>query len=462
MGHRSHTSPTVWVHYILRRLHIPPHYFLVFLAMLVGWLTAWAAYIFQVSIYWLQEMVLRSLANHWAIVFVPVLGGLICGQIVRFSAKEARGQGIAEVMYAVLMRGGIIPMRVAISKIFATVATLGSMGAAGQEGPIVQIGSALGSGIGQWFRLSSSTLKILVGCGAAAGISATFQAPIGGVLFALEVILGTFSPNTFTPIIIASVIASVTFQSIGTTHSMLNLHVESPGISMEMIGFVSTGLFCGLVSVFMIRSLCASERWFQRIRISEWVKPALGGLVIGILMLMWPLIGGSGERMMAALATGEIFPAHWLLALLLIKLVAICATLGSGGSGGVFFPSLVIGAVSGLFCHSLFSIWFSLSSPSLYMLIGMAAVVSGTTHGPIAAIIVLCELSGHFSLILPLMAASISSVIVARALLEVSIYGIKLKERGIHLKDGHDLDILRTYKVGDLMESNIPRVNGDT
>lgn len=460
MARRSHNQLHVWLHFLLRRLHIPPHYFLVVVAGVVGWLTAWTAHAFQETVIWIQGIG-WSYWNHGpVIVLMPAIGGLICGLIVSYLAKEAKGQGIPEVMAAVLLRGGVIPMRMALAKLCCTVASVGSMGAAGLEGPIVQIGAALGSGTGQWLRLSASTLKILVGCGAAAGISAMFHAPIGGVLFALEVILGTFSPNTFTPIMIASIMAFVTMQTIGRPHQMMDMQLSYPGLNLELLAYLATGLFCGLVSVIFIRSLVIAERKFGSLSIPAPIKPALGGALLGILMLQIPIVGGSGEMLMEYLVGSEV-SLTWLCVLLVAKLAAICLTLGSGGSGGVFFPGLVLGAISGLICHNVLQVVMPLSDPRIYMLVGMSAVVSGTTHGPIAAIVVLCELSGHFSLILPLMITSIAAVIVARSLYEMSIYGIKLRERGIHLKDGHDLDVLRTFKVRDLMNDTVPIIDGN-
>ncbi len=453
----------VFIHLLFRRLHIPSHYFLVVLAALIGYTTALGAWVFKTGIHTLQEfsVSLQQSQPAWLFPLIPAIGGLICGMIVYTFAREAKGHGIPEVIYAVLMKGGVIRLRIAAAKLMATIMTLGSLGSAGMEGPIVQIGSSLGSGLGQFLKIPANAIKILVGCGAAAGIAATFNAPIGGVLFSLEVILGTFAPNTFTPIIVASVISAVTFHRMGGNQPLLHIGVEYHETLLDVALFGLLGVLCGACSVLFIRTLSVVEKAFASIRIPDWLKPALGGLIFGCIVLQFGNMAGPGELIMHQLLHEPAVPVALLIVWLLLKILCTSITLGSGGSGGVFFPSLVMGAITGAALHGFLSPYLPVAELEIYVMVGMAAFVSGTTHGPIAAILVLCEMSHQYTIILPLMAGSISAVIAARSIYELSIYSIKLWEKGIHLKDGHDLDILRTYHVRDLMEKAFDRVRGD-
>ena len=435
------------------------------LAIIVGYLTALGAFVFIEGIHTLEHFsrsFLQGLENPWAFPLIPTAGGLACGLIVYFFAREARGHGIPEVIYAVLMKGGIIRARVAVAKLFATVFSLGSLGSAGQEGPIVQIGSSVGSALGQALRMSSHSVKTLVGCGAAAGIAATFNAPIGGVVFALEVILGTFSPSVFTPIVVASVVSAVTFHSISGSDKTFLLNIQYTENILEVFGFVAVGVFCGILAVIFIRSLDLVERAFASLRVPDFFKPALGGLMVGLIMVFYSQVGGNSYSLVEDLVNQKEFALSLLVLLLALKLLATSCTLGSGGSGGVFAPSLVMGGLVGAWVHGILAVQFPTSPVGIYVMVGMAAFVSGTTHGPIAAVLVLCEMTGHYDVILPLLAGCIVASIVARSLMGLSIYTIKLHQRGIILKDGHDVDVLKTYHVEDVMVTSVDEVPFNT
>jgi chloride channel protein, CIC family len=465
MPHRKQNSFArrlrVNIHLLFRRLHIPSARFLDLIAIIVGYLTALGAFIFIEGIHYLEHhsrTFLGSLENPWIFPLVPAAGGLACGLMVYFFAREARGHGIPEVIYAVLMKGGLIRARVAVAKLFATVFSLGTLGSAGQEGPIVQIGSSVGSALGQALRLGSHSVKTLVGCGAAAGIAATFNAPIGGVVFALEVILGTFSPNVFTPIVVASVVSAVTFHSISGSDKTFLLNIHYSESLLEVFGFVAVGVFCGILAVIFVRSLDLFEKAFLSLKLPEYVKPAIGGLLVGLIMVFYSQIGGNSYSLVEDLVNQKEFALSLLVLLLALKLLATSCTLGSGGSGGVFAPSLVMGGLVGAWVHGVLSHQFPTSPVGIYVMVGMAAFVSGTTHGPIAAVLVLCEMTGHYDVILPLLAGCIVASIVARSLMGLSVYTIKLHQRGIILKDGHDVDVLKTYHVEDVMETGVEEV----
>ncbi|MBE0528431.1 MAG: chloride channel protein, partial [Thermoleophilia bacterium] len=293
------------------------------------------------------------------VMIIPAIGGLIVGPLIYFFAREAKGHGVPEVMEAVALRGGKIRPIVAIVKSLASSISIGSGGSVGREGPIVQIGSAIGSTIGQKLNLSEDRIRILVACGAAGGIAATFNAPIAGVIFALEIILGEFGVRHFSNVVISAVAASVVGQAVFGNFAAFNIPVEYGINSLwEFAFYPILSVLAALWGVFFVRALYWSEDVFEKWkRIPEWVQPMVGGLALGGIALLYPLVTGvTWERMPQIFNVGydviESALASQLtlviaLTLLVLKLVATSLTLGSGGSGGVFAPSLFMGAMLG-------------------------------------------------------------------------------------------------------------------
>lgn len=390
--------------------------------------------------------------HKYLIPLIPLVGGLLVAPITYRLAKEARGHGVPEVMLAVALRGGIIRPVVTLAKSIASSICIGSGGSAGREGPIVQIGSALGSTVGQMFKMSGERVKILVGCGAAAGISATFNAPIAGVLFALEIILGDFTMYAFSPVILSSVIANVISRSIVGNYPAFMVPQYHLASFWEMPMYLVLGLVAGGFSVLFVKVLYKSEDFFESMKINNLLKPALGGLVLGIIGIFYPQIFGVGyEAIDAALHEQTLIGVLVLLAFL--KIIATSLTLGSGGSGGIFAPSLFMGAMLGGFFGSVANIVFPgmTASYGAYALVGMSAVVAGTTHAPITAMLIIFEMTGDYRIILPLMLASVVSTLVANKLMQDSIYTMKLSRRGISLKAGKDKTLLEGIMVQEVM-----------
>lgn len=386
------------------------------------------------------------------IPLIPMLGGLLVAPITYRLAKEARGHGVPEVMLAVALQGAIIRPFIALAKSVASSICIGSGGSAGREGPIVQIGSALGSTLGQIFKMSEERMKILVGCGAAAGISATFNAPIAGVLFALEVILGDFSIHAFSPVILSSVIATVISRALVGNYPAFFVPPYDLVSVWEMPMYIGLGLLAGVISVLFIKVLYKSEDIFEAWGINNYLKPAMGGLIIGIIGIFYPQIFGVGyEAITSALHEETVI---WVLFLLIfMKIIATSMTLGSGGSGGIFAPSLFMGAMLGGFFGNLVHLAFPqvTATPGAYALVGMSAVVAGTTHAPITAMLIIFEMTGDYRIILPVMLASVLSTLIAHRLSRESIYTMKLVRRGINLKAGRDVSILGTVLVREVM-----------
>ncbi|MEE8167053.1 MAG: chloride channel protein, partial [Myxococcota bacterium] len=331
------------------------HIYMVVVAALIGLLAGFGAVGFRLlielvnRIAWGQGPVtLEHLAGLplWWKVLAPAAGGLVVGLITWRFAREAKGHGVPEVMEAVALRGGRIRPRVVIAKMLASGVCIGSGGSVGREGPIVQIGSALGSTVGQLLKIDRARLRTLVGCGAAAGIAGTFNAPVAGALFALEVILGDFGVTQFSPIVISSVAATVVSRRFLGDFPAFDVPPYSLVHASELFAYVGLGILAGLAALAFTRTLYAFEDAFEKRRAPSWLKPVLGGVLIGLIGIMVPHIFGVGYEAIDQALQGTM---AWKFMLLLVglKILAVSITIGSGGSGGIFAPSLFIGAMLG-------------------------------------------------------------------------------------------------------------------
>jgi len=403
--------------------------------------------------------IVLSIPWYWKIL-IPAIGGAVVGPLIFFLAREAKGHGVPEVMEAVAMRSGMIRKRVVIVKCLASAICIGSGGAVGREGPIVQIGSAIGSAFGQVLRVSGNRMRNLVGCGAAAGIAATFNAPIAGAIFALEVILGEFEMGTFGPIVLASVMATVVSRAFLGNYPAFNIPKYNLVSIWEIPAYLIMGFLAGLVALVFTLSLYKFEDLWDEVKIPEYAKPALGGLAIGGLSLFFPQILGVGYESITVALLGQL---PWLLLLILVfaKITATSLTIGSGGSGGIFAPSLFIGAMmGGAYGHIVHYLFPSVTASSgAYSLVGMGAIVAGTTHAPITAILILFELTGDYRIILPLMMTCILSAVTASQLKRESIYTMKLIRRGIDVRAGKEVSILKSMPVRDFMVKDVVLVS---
>ena len=392
------------------------------------------------------------------LIVLPALGGLIIGPLITRFAPETRGHGIPEVMEAVILRGGRIRRRVALLKVIVSSITIGSGGSAGREGPIAQIGATIGSILGQVFKLSFQEIKLLVVCGLSAGIAGTFNAPLGGALFGMEVLYRGIGLFNAMPVILASVIGA-TIASIFLGRSpAFNMDYTASWNPPELLLFILLGAIIGLISVVWVRTFYGIESLFEKLKISRSLKPALGGLLVGMIGMLYPEHGimGVGYEGINMVLAGELILTT-LIILGVMKILATSLTVGSGGSGGLFAPSLYIGSMFGGALGIFFDLIFPemIDSPATYALAGMAALFAGAAQAPINVIIMIPEMSGNFALIPPIMASSVTSFFVAWLHLRgSSIYTIKLERRGISIKMGRSF-ILDTIKVEEVMNRNV-------
>lgn len=481
---------------------------LLLLAAVIGVVTAAAAVTFHELIDITRRLLyekLEPIVNLYGrgiawLVILPALGGLTVGVISRFIMHAREGHGIVDVMESVIRSRGYVKPLSAIEKILTSAITIGSGGSAGAEGPIVQIGAAIASGVGHLFQSAKPFMPLLIGAGSAAGISAIFNSPFGGVLFTLEVILQDFSIRAFTPIVLASVVANVTTQAIfrlihHTTVYRAIFALPDWELSRhqaldfgQLPNYILLGLLCGTVGVVLIRMMYQAEEQFGKIPIPRFLKPALGGGLLGligvayIMIFGWIMLGqrkpfefvqypmpaffGDGYGVIRQLLDGSIYHSIHsyqvvlLLAFLCIaKIIGTCLTLGSGGSGGIIAPSLFIGSTAGAILGLVLrkAGWHQVQ-PEVYALVGMGAVLAAVVHAPLASILIVFELTHDDKIILPAMLACIFGTATARMLYRDSIYTLALRHRGVRLGTMADLTLLRRLSVDQVELEKTPQV----
>lgn len=451
----------------LEKFKLQEHTFILLVAVLIGLLGGYGAVLIQFAIKVFQRLFWQGPFNletviavpwYWKIA-LPTGGGIIVGLVIKFLAKEAKGHGVPEVMESIALKNGIIRPRVVLAKLFASAVYIASGGSVGREGPVIQIGSAVGSTIGQLFKVNPRRMRTFVACGAASGIAAAFNAPVAGALFAVEIILGDFAVPQFSPIVISSVVATVVsrhFLGDFPAFEVPIYHLESP---LELVNYVVLGFLAGFTAILFIKLLYFSEDYFDRLTLPDYVKGAIGGVIIGLIGLYFPQIFGVGyDTMDSALQSNILW--KMALVLVLVKVLATSISLGSGGSGGIFAPSLFLGAMLGAFFGGIINIIFPdwTAEPGAYALVAMGGVVGAATHGPIAAILIIFELTNDYKIILPLMITTIIATLLASRLHSESIYTLKLVRRGINIFGGREVNVLRSLKVSDVVKQSIELV----
>lgn len=447
---------------LLDYLKISETKILVSLSIVVGLASGLGAYLFRWLIGEFQDFffglggsALFFLKGYY-VILVPAIGGAIVGPLIYFFAREAKGHGVPEVMLAVAHYGGRIRPRVALVKALASSICIGSGGSVGREGPIVQIGSAIGSTIGQLLNVPSELIRTLVACGAAGGISATFNAPIAGVLFSLEVILRDFSTRAFSMVVLASVTAAAISRALMGNYPAFRVPSYSLKSPWELVIYLVFGIIAALIAKLFVKTLYRFEDVFDAWRFPEYLKPIAGGFLIGGIGLFFPHIFGVGYETIEAVLMGKM-ALSIIAVLVFIKILATSITIGSGGSGGIFAPSLFIGAMLGSVYGSMVNYLFpDITAPAgAYSLVGMGAVFAGAAEAPITSILILFEMTGDYRIILPLMVSSVTSALASHMINPETIYTLKLRRRGIDISQAKLSDILVQVKVKDVMSTNI-------
>jgi chloride channel protein, CIC family len=436
---------------------------LLVLAVGIGAAAGAAVTVFYKTIDLIQRIVLRGaiqspVPDYFLIPLVVAIGLALCRALVRWGTGGSPGENIPDVMYRVTVKGGILHSVPVLIKTMAAAIVIGA------EGPVVVLGAAAASRIGRWLKASPSRLRTLVGCGAAAGISAAFNAPIAGVIFGVEKILGAAGSMALGPFVVASILAATVGRAVFGNHPVIALPAEfGVGSAWELLLYVGLGIVTGLVSVLYSRGVWKAQDLFARLRV-WWVQVLLGGLLIGGLDLAFRAdLWGHGHQ---SLNIGIVASrsALFLLSLALAKLVATALTFGAGGTGGVFTPALFIGATLGGACGVALHAALPNShlAPGAMALVGMAGLVSGATHAPLTAIMMVFEMTGDYGLILPLMLTSVLAYVIARRLHPESIYTEWLVRRGVVLSHGADAVLLAHLPVSDCFNREPTAIPEDT
>lgn len=442
-------------------------------AVFVGAAAAGGAIAFRESIDFLQLLFLgfrselvatfASQTEWWRLLLAPVVGGLLIGLFCKFVMPGGRPQGVADVIESSALRVGRMSMRQGLGAAVISATSIGCGASVGREGPAVHLGAALASFLGRQLNLTRSQARTLLGCGVASAVAASFNAPIAGVFFALEVVIGHYALSAFAPIVIASVFGTILSRAwfgdfpafVVPTHPITSI--------LEFPAFMILGVVCAVATIALMRITEIVEVQSRRLAVPRWLHPAGAGLIVGLVALEFPEILGVGYEAMDS-ALNEQYGLQLLISLAALKILMTALCLGAGFGGGVFSPSLFIGAMIG----GAYGIIATMPFPHLssghgaYTLIAMGAVSAATLGAPISTILIIFELTGDYKLTVGVMIAVVIASLITRVWHSPSFFADQLKRRGVHVQGGHDVAALRSLKVHDLMRQDHVPVSAET
>ena len=467
-----------------RTEHLSTRQFTLILSFFVGLFAAIAAY----CLHWLIKQIQLLLTAgfsissfNWLYLVFPVVGIYLTSLFIRYIVKDNISHGITRVLYAISSKRSRLKGHNCWSSVVASAITIGFGGSVGAEAPIVLTGSAIGSNLGQLFKLDNRTLMLLVGCGASAAIAGIYKAPIAGLVFTLEVLMVDLTMASLLPILIACVTATCfTYIFVGT-ESMFTFHINGAWIIERVPASVLFGVFCGLISLYFMRTMTVCENMFAAMKNHTYLRLIVGGVILSSLIFLFPSLYGEGLSSVNILLNGEtesdwsqilnnsLFYGHNHLLVLYIGLVlftkvfATSATNGSGGCGGTFAPSLFIGAFGGFFFARLWNIYqVGIYIPEKnFTLLGMAGVMAGVMHSPLTAMFLIAEITGGYQLLLPLMIVCISSYLTINIFEPHSIYGMRLARQGKLITHHTDRSILTLMSLESIIDKDYIAVRPD-
>ena len=456
--------PTLRLLILARRLFRNDQAVLAALALIVGIAAAGGAIAFREGIALAQsvafgfghEQVITGIADlsAWRVVLAPVVGGLVVGLLVRYAMPGREAQGVAHVMESAALRGGRMPLRTGLLTAVISATSLGVGASTGREGPAVHLGATLGSAIARPLRLSRALSRTLLGCGVAAAVAASFNAPIAGVFFALEVVVGHYALSAFAPIVLASVVGTVVSRQVyGDFPAFVLPEVLGPISIWEFPAFALLGLVSAGVAFVFMWSVMTAGRVVRRVSLPLVLRPALAGLLIGITALWLPHVLGVGYEATDMALKEQL--ALWLMITLIgAKIAATALCLGCGFGGGVFSPSLFIGAMTGGAFGTIAAAAFPALASALgaYTLVGMGAVAGAVLGAPISTILIIFEMTGDYTLTIAVMVAVVVSVTLLEQTLGRSLFVWQLALRGVNLRQGREVGLLSRILVSDVMK----------
>ena len=465
-----------------RQRHVKESTLIIVLALIVGIICGFAAQLLKFLIHTISHFLTAHLSettSNWVFLLYPVVGILIVTLFIRYVVKDNISHGVTRVLFAISQRKSRLKKKNMWASLIASSITIGFGGSVGAEGPIVFTGAAIGSNVGQAFRLSPRTLMLLVGCGAAAGIAGIFRAPIAGMLFTLEVLMLDLTGATVMPLLISSISGAVVAYVLEGYSAEFFFVQSEPFLTRKIPYCILLGIACGFVSLYFTKVMFMMEKIFGRLK-SAWIKIPLGGVILAILVFMFPPLYGEGYEAINNLLNGDTssivdgtffyldrhsvwFIALFIFMIIMTKAFATSATNGAGGVGGTFAPSLFVGAMSGfLFAYALNNLDFGFDlSQKNFALMGMAGVMSGVMHAPLMAIFLTAEMTGGYDLFLPLLIVSTLSYMTIRIFEPYSIYTMRLAKKGELLTHEKDKAVLTLLKVDNVIERDFKEVHPD-
>ena len=456
----------------LRRLIRNDHLILVILAIVTGTAAGAAVIGFRETISFIQLALYGSDSEHlftnteavawWQILLAPVAGGLVVGVLVRYLMPEGRTQGVADVIEASALKGGWMSSRVGLTAAVVSAVSIGAGASVGREGPAVHLGASLSGWIGRRLHLTRSLTRTLLGCGVASAVAASFNAPIAGALFASEVVIGHYALKAFAPIVIASVAGTAISQAWFGDFPAFSLGETYLASFWEFPAFAGLGIAAGITAIGFMKAIELARRFAKDTPVPVWLKPAGAGLMVGLIGLLFPQVMGVGYGVteQALLVT---LPLALLVVLALAKILATALSIGGGFGGGVFSPSLVIGALIGgaygIIATSIFPDYSS--GPAAYTVVGMGAMAAAVLGAPISTTLIGFEMTGDYALTLAVMVAVVIASEITQQFYGRSFFAVQLQQRGIDLKGGFEIEIMHSIKVGGILNRDSELVTLD-
>lgn len=480
MNIKAYTNERLRKFLLWRVRNMSDRTFMTILALLVGIAVGLAAVVMKNSVHLVRELVIKIIdtynVNYLFFVF-PIFGILLTLLFVKIFIKKKLGHGIPMVLYNMSKNEGKIPKHNMFSRIIGSSLTVGFGGSVGLEGPIVATGSAIGSNIGQLFRLKYKQIILLIACAATGAIASIFKAPIAGIIFAMEVMMLDLSTASMLPLLAASISATLTSYLFLGQNVVYPIEHTDPFALHDVLFLVVFGIACGLLSLYFSKLYLKQNDWFKKIK-NDWLRFIIGSILLGGLIFICPTLYGEGFESINAALKGnvnfifnntfyggyDIISSFWgititMVLILLLKAFATGCTFGAGGAGGIFAPSLFLGAILGLlYAHVCTYLDFNISAEN-YALLGMAGLIGGIMHAPFTAIFLIAELTGGYTLFVPLMIVSTISYFVTRAVMPNSVYTILLAKRGELLTHNADKNMLAMMKMEQYVETNFLTIN---
>ena len=476
-----------WLHRLhdWRKEHMSERMFMIILALIVGFLSAVAAFVLHGIINLIVALLTGQFASdaaNWLYLVYPVIGIYLTSLFVRYIVRDNISHGITRILYAISSNKSRLKSHNTWSSVIASAITIGFGGSVGAEAPIVLTGSAIGSNLGQLFHMDRKTLMTLVGCGAAGAIAGIFKAPIAGLVFTIEVLLIDMTMSSLLPILVSCVTATCFTYIFSGDASLFTFHLDNEWNVQRIPACLLLGIFCGLMSLYFIRTMSFAEGIFARFKDKPYVKLAIGGSLLSLLIFLFPSLFGEGYNSINLLLNGQseddwiqilnnsLFAGQerllvlYVALVLLTKVFATSATNGGGGCGGTFAPSLFIGCFSGFLFSRLWNIYqLGVHVPEKnFALMGMAGVMSGVMHAPLTGIFLIAELTGGYSLFLPLMIVSVCSYLTIIIFEPHSIYGSRLAKEGKLITHNTDHAVLTLMQLDSVIDRDYLAVSPDT